>query len=164
MANAEVFDSYFRRADLDKDGRISGQEAVGFFQGAGLPQMTLAKVRPLLSVALLLIDRSVVRDSVAYDRHFGRCGCPVSDPRTMSAAVVEMSEAVACLVLPRGGSVERNYGLVLGLRGCLGSDEVGIAWRLPRTLAGLGALKFSRICRWLKRPAWTVTNAGNAKV
>jgi len=46
MANAEVFDSFFRRADLDKDGRISGQEAVGFFQGAGLPQMTLAKVRP----------------------------------------------------------------------------------------------------------------------
>ena len=45
MANAEVFDSYFRQADLDKDGRISGQEAVGFFQGAGLPQMTLAKVR-----------------------------------------------------------------------------------------------------------------------
>ncbi|XP_024366464.1 uncharacterized protein [Physcomitrium patens] len=44
MANAEVFDSYFRRADLDKDGRISGQEAVGFFQGAGLPQMTLAKI------------------------------------------------------------------------------------------------------------------------
>lgn len=53
MANAEVFDSFFRRADLDKDGRISGQEAVGFFQGAGLPQMTLAKVRPFLfSLAL----------------------------------------------------------------------------------------------------------------
>jgi epidermal growth factor receptor substrate 15 len=52
MANAEVFDSYFRRADLDKDGRISGREAVGFFQGAGLPQMTLAKVRPPDSCSL----------------------------------------------------------------------------------------------------------------
>lgn len=49
MANAEVFDSYFRRADLNKDGRISGQEAVAFFQGAGLPQMTLAKVRWLFN-------------------------------------------------------------------------------------------------------------------
>lgn len=127
MANAEVFDSYFRRADLDKDGRISGQEAVGFFQGAGLPQMTLAKVRPLLSVALLLIERPVVRESVACDRHFGRCGRPVCDQRTMSAGVVEMWEAVACLVLPRGGSVERNDGLVLGLGGGLSSDEVPIA-------------------------------------
>lgn len=45
MANAEVFDSFFRRADLDRDGRISGGEAVGFFQGSGLPQATLAKVR-----------------------------------------------------------------------------------------------------------------------
>lgn len=44
MATADVFDGYFRRADLDHDGRISGQEAVGFFQGAGLPQVTLAKV------------------------------------------------------------------------------------------------------------------------
>ncbi|KAG0605340.1 hypothetical protein M758_9G050500 [Ceratodon purpureus] len=44
MANAEVFDSFFRRADLDRDGRISGSEAVGFFQGSGLPQATLAKI------------------------------------------------------------------------------------------------------------------------
>ncbi|CAM6027510.1 unnamed protein product [Sphagnum balticum] len=44
MANMELFDSYFRRADLDKDGRISGAEAVSFFQGAGLPQVTLAKI------------------------------------------------------------------------------------------------------------------------
>lgn len=44
MANAEVFDSFFRRADLDRDGRISGGEAVGFFQGSGLPQATLAKI------------------------------------------------------------------------------------------------------------------------
>lgn len=57
MANAEVFDSYFRRADLDKDGRISGQEAVGFFQASGLPQMTLAKVR-VLGPALCLALRS----------------------------------------------------------------------------------------------------------
>lgn len=54
MANAEVFYSFFRRADLDKDGRISGAEAVAFFQGAGLPQVTLAKV--FLLNSLLLLD------------------------------------------------------------------------------------------------------------
>ncbi|CAK9200109.1 unnamed protein product [Sphagnum troendelagicum] len=42
--NAEIFDAFFRRADTDRDGRISGAEAVAFFQGANLPQVTLAKI------------------------------------------------------------------------------------------------------------------------
>ncbi|KAL3702512.1 hypothetical protein R1sor_020534 [Riccia sorocarpa] len=44
MANLSAFEDYFRRADLDRDGKISGQEAVAFFQGANLPQVTLAKI------------------------------------------------------------------------------------------------------------------------
>ncbi|KAL6011964.1 hypothetical protein ACLOJK_002431 [Asimina triloba] len=44
MANMEVFDSYFRRADLDRDGRISGAEAVAFFQGSNLPKQILAQI------------------------------------------------------------------------------------------------------------------------
>ncbi|GJM97380.1 hypothetical protein PR202_ga14303 [Eleusine coracana subsp. coracana] len=40
-----AFDAYFRAADLDRDGRISGQEAVAFFKGSGLPQTVLAQVR-----------------------------------------------------------------------------------------------------------------------
>ncbi|XP_010940223.1 uncharacterized protein [Elaeis guineensis] len=40
----EVFDAYFRRADLDKDGRISGPEAVAFFQGSNLPKHVLAQI------------------------------------------------------------------------------------------------------------------------
>ncbi|KAK1290568.1 hypothetical protein QJS10_CPB18g00695 [Acorus calamus] len=44
-ANMEaVFDGYFRRADLDKDGRISGAEAVSFFQGSNLPKHVLAQI------------------------------------------------------------------------------------------------------------------------
>ncbi|KAK1270116.1 hypothetical protein QJS04_geneDACA004434 [Acorus gramineus] len=39
-----VFDGYFRRADLDKDGRISGTEAVSFFQGSNLPKHVLAQI------------------------------------------------------------------------------------------------------------------------
>ncbi|VAI10207.1 unnamed protein product [Triticum turgidum subsp. durum] len=44
MAGMEAFEAYFRRADLNQDGRISGQEAVAFFQGASLPQQVLAQV------------------------------------------------------------------------------------------------------------------------
>uniref|UniRef100_M4DN42 Uncharacterized protein n=2 Tax=Brassica campestris TaxID=3711 RepID=M4DN42_BRACM len=40
----DLFDTYFRRADLDGDGRISGAEAVGFFQGSNLPKPVLAQV------------------------------------------------------------------------------------------------------------------------
>lgn len=43
-ANPEAFEAYFQVADTDRDGRISGAEAVAFFQGSGLPQLTLAKV------------------------------------------------------------------------------------------------------------------------
>lgn len=40
----DLFDSYFRRADLDRDGRISGSEAVAFFQGSNLPKQVLAQI------------------------------------------------------------------------------------------------------------------------
>lgn len=45
--NVDLFDAYFRRADLDRDGRISGAEAVSFFQGSGLPKNVLAQVQSL---------------------------------------------------------------------------------------------------------------------
>ncbi|KAF2312510.1 hypothetical protein GH714_034914 [Hevea brasiliensis] len=44
MANTDLFDAYFKRADLDCDGQISGAEAVAFFQGSGLPKQVLAQV------------------------------------------------------------------------------------------------------------------------
>ncbi|KAJ1693655.1 hypothetical protein LUZ63_010353 [Rhynchospora breviuscula] len=40
----EAFENYFKRADLNQDGRISGSEAVSFFQGFGLPQQVLAQI------------------------------------------------------------------------------------------------------------------------
>ncbi|KAL2538077.1 Calcium-binding EF hand family protein [Forsythia ovata] len=42
--NMEQFDAYFRRADLDQDGKISGAEAVAFFQGSNLPKPVLAQI------------------------------------------------------------------------------------------------------------------------
>ncbi|KAJ7951180.1 Calcium-binding EF hand-like protein [Quillaja saponaria] len=42
--NLDLFDAYFRQADLDRDGRISGAEAVSFFQGSGLSKQVLAQI------------------------------------------------------------------------------------------------------------------------
>ncbi|CAL9094914.1 unnamed protein product [Musa textilis] len=39
-----VFEEYFKRADLDRDGKISGDEAVAFLQGSNLPRNVLAQV------------------------------------------------------------------------------------------------------------------------
>ncbi|GAB4838669.1 hypothetical protein Ancab_028213 [Ancistrocladus abbreviatus] len=43
-ANVDLFDAYFTRADLDRDGRISGAEAVAFLKGSNLPQRVLAQI------------------------------------------------------------------------------------------------------------------------
>lgn len=40
----EQFELYFRRADMDQDGRITGPEAVAFFQATNLPKQVLAQI------------------------------------------------------------------------------------------------------------------------
>ncbi|XP_024524130.1 actin cytoskeleton-regulatory complex protein pan1 isoform X2 [Selaginella moellendorffii] len=47
----DPFESFFRQADVDGDGRISGMEAIAFFRGAGLPQIVLAKIWQLADQA-----------------------------------------------------------------------------------------------------------------
>ncbi|KAK9069396.1 hypothetical protein SSX86_011299 [Deinandra increscens subsp. villosa] len=42
--NTDQFELYFKRADLDQDGRVSGSEAVSFFQASGLPKPVLAQI------------------------------------------------------------------------------------------------------------------------
>ncbi|DBB00571.1 TPA: hypothetical protein ACH3X3_002269 [Trebouxia sp. C0006] len=44
MADIDLFDNWFRVADKDKDGAVSGAEAVEFFQRSKLPQATLFQV------------------------------------------------------------------------------------------------------------------------
>ncbi|KAI5066215.1 hypothetical protein GOP47_0018839 [Adiantum capillus-veneris] len=44
MSSPDLFDVYFQRADTDRDGRISGQEAVSFFQGTNLNRDVLARI------------------------------------------------------------------------------------------------------------------------
>lgn len=40
----DLFESYFKRADLDHDGKISGSEAVTFLQASNLPKQVLAQI------------------------------------------------------------------------------------------------------------------------
>ncbi|PIN23391.1 Synaptic vesicle protein EHS-1 [Handroanthus impetiginosus] len=42
--NMEQFEAYFQRADVDRDGRISGNEAVTFLQASNLPRQVLAQI------------------------------------------------------------------------------------------------------------------------
>ncbi|KAF5747243.1 epidermal growth factor receptor substrate 15-like 1 isoform X1 [Tripterygium wilfordii] len=42
--NMDQFEVFFKRADLDGDGKISGQEAVAFFQGSGLSKQVLSQI------------------------------------------------------------------------------------------------------------------------
>ena len=44
VMSVEIYENYFRIADVDKDGKISGAEAVAFFRHSGLPQPVLAQV------------------------------------------------------------------------------------------------------------------------
>lgn len=57
----DQFEAYFRRADLDQDGRISGVEAVAFFQGSNLPKPVLAQVRSSTSVFSYRLPSSSTR-------------------------------------------------------------------------------------------------------
>lgn len=43
-AGSDAFERYFFLADVNRDGLISGQEAVSFFQGTGLSQQVLAEI------------------------------------------------------------------------------------------------------------------------
>ncbi|KAG6401094.1 hypothetical protein SASPL_137939 [Salvia splendens] len=42
--NMDQFEAYFQRADVDRDGRISGSEAVNFLQASNLPRQVLAQL------------------------------------------------------------------------------------------------------------------------
>lgn len=54
--NMDQFEVYFRRADFDGDGRISGAEAVAFFQGSNLPKQVLAQVSPFFYLQYRFYD------------------------------------------------------------------------------------------------------------
>jgi len=44
MEHEQTYGAWFRQADADHDGRVTGQDAVAFFAKSGLPKDVLAKV------------------------------------------------------------------------------------------------------------------------
>ena len=42
--HTSVYDAWFQFADSDRDGRVTGKDAVGFFEKSGLSREVLAKV------------------------------------------------------------------------------------------------------------------------
>ena len=55
MADADLFDHWFRLADLDRDGRVSGLEAREFLSRSDLSQETLYRVRRAAAIPLALV-------------------------------------------------------------------------------------------------------------
>lgn len=64
----DQFEAYFQRADLDRDGRISGAEAVAFFQGSNLPKQVLAQVAPLSRcTSIQLLAKLCIGDLIKFN-------------------------------------------------------------------------------------------------
>ncbi|KAK6127563.1 hypothetical protein DH2020_038681 [Rehmannia glutinosa] len=57
--NMDQFEAYFQRADVDRDGRVSGNEAVAFLQASNLPRQVLAQVINDTSHASQLCSRQL---------------------------------------------------------------------------------------------------------
>ena len=76
MADADLFDSWFRLADRDRDGRISGLEAKEFMSRSDLSTETLFKVRGARpyssSVIALYCTRSKPLQLLSDSRTCGR--------------------------------------------------------------------------------------------
>ncbi|XP_042380207.1 uncharacterized protein LOC121972617 [Zingiber officinale] len=53
VPDMRLFDAYFLRADVDRDGRISGKEAVTFFEGSNLPRPVLAQMGHIFRAKLM---------------------------------------------------------------------------------------------------------------
>eukprot|EP00850_Spirogloea_muscicola_P014874 SM000110S18881 [mRNA] locus=s110:56750:62622:- [translate_table: standard] len=136
-----VFDQYFRLADADGDGRISGAEAVGFFEGAGLPQVTLAKIwqfsdqaqrgflnRPEFHNALKLVTvaqsgRELTAD-VARAALTGPAAAQIPPPRISSAPPAPSSgSAYGSRQYPGAGVPASAASLAGGQQGSYGQPQ-----------------------------------------
>ncbi|XP_048426722.1 uncharacterized protein LOC103928117 isoform X3 [Pyrus x bretschneideri] len=93
-ANVDLFDAYFGRADLDRDGRISGNEAVAFFQGSGLPKQVLAQ-----GVLCCSIFDGAVRDALFQqcyqDLYKSRCDNRLTEITERASADKYEAESLA---------------------------------------------------------------------
>ncbi|RXH97883.1 hypothetical protein DVH24_010208 [Malus domestica] len=89
-ANVDLFDAYFRRADLDRDGRISGNEAVAFFQGSGFPNRSL---RSLIVVEVVNVSSGCLNSLITNSEPFSAIEHRLEDLLSVTVPVsVSISE------------------------------------------------------------------------
>ncbi|XP_073284760.1 uncharacterized protein [Primulina huaijiensis] len=133
--NMEQFEAYFQRADLDRDGRISGAEAVTFFQGSNLPKEVLAQIwmhadqnhigylsRPEFYNALKLVtvaqSKRELTPEIVKAALFGPASAKIPAPRINHAATpVPLSKPVASVPSPQVGAPPLQSFQNFGFRG-----------------------------------------------
>ncbi|XP_057502864.1 uncharacterized protein LOC130786579 isoform X1 [Actinidia eriantha] len=133
--NMAQFESFFQRADLDRDGRISGAEAVSFFQGSNLPQQVLAQIwmhadqartgflgraefyNALKLVTVAQSKRELTPDIVKAALH-GPASAKIPAPQINLAAIrAPQLNSIAAAPTPQMGTVAPTSSQNLGFRG-----------------------------------------------
>ncbi|KAI3459948.1 hypothetical protein Pfo_016611 [Paulownia fortunei] len=133
--NMEQFEAYFQRADLDRDGRISGAEAVAFFRGSNLPQQVLAQIwthadqnrtgflsRPAFYNALKLVTVAQSKRELTPDMVkaalYGPASAKIPAPQINLAAIpVPHPNSVAAAPSPQTGAPGLSSSQTFGFRG-----------------------------------------------
>lgn len=133
--NMDQFDAYFRRADLDHDGRISGAEAVSFFQGSNLSKQVLAQIwmhadqnrtgflgRPEFYNALKLVTVAQSKRELTPDMVkaalYGPASAKIPAPQINLAAVpAPQPTSMTPSLAPQTGTVPPMVSQNLGFRG-----------------------------------------------
>ncbi|KAL0361860.1 UNVERIFIED_CONTAM: EH domain-containing protein 2 [Sesamum radiatum] len=131
----EKFEEYFQRADLDRDGRISGAEAVSFLQGSNLPRQVLAQIwmhadqsrtgflsRPEFYNALKLVTVAQSKRELTPDivkaALYGPASAKIPAPQiNIAAAPVPQSSLVSAAPLPQTGATAQPSPQNFGFRG-----------------------------------------------
>ncbi|KAL0440482.1 UNVERIFIED_CONTAM: EH domain-containing protein 2 [Sesamum latifolium] len=131
----EKFEEYFQRADVDRDGRISGAEAVSFLQGSNLPRQVLAQIwmhadqsrsgflsRPEFYNALKLVTVAQSKRELTPDivkaALYGPASAKIPAPQINTAAApVQQSNLVSASPLPQTGATAQPSPQNFGFRG-----------------------------------------------
>ncbi|CAK9172835.1 unnamed protein product [Ilex paraguariensis] len=131
----EQFEGYFQRADTDRDGRISGAEAVAFFQGSNLSKQVLAQIwmhadqshtgylgRQEFYNALKLVtvaqSKRELTPDIANAALYGPASAKIPAPQINLATIsVPLSNQVAAASVPQMGTVAPMATQNFGVRG-----------------------------------------------
>ncbi|KAF9686600.1 hypothetical protein SADUNF_Sadunf02G0006100 [Salix dunnii] len=132
--NMDQFEAYFKRADLDGDGRISGAEAVSFFQGSNLPKQVLAQIwmhadqsrtgflgRPEFFNALRLVTVAQSKRDLTPDivkaALYGPAAAKIPPPQINLQATAAAPQMAAASSAAQMGSVATTASQGSGFRG-----------------------------------------------